>query len=58
MHVDVSAAEVNAEDYAGLVVPGGRAPEYIRMYDETVKLVQDFFKAGKPVAVICHGLQF
>lgn len=50
-------AEVNADDYAGLVIPGGRAPEYIRMYDETIKLVQDFFESGKPVAVICHGLQ-
>lgn len=57
IQVDVSVAEVNADDYAGLVVPGGRAPEYIRMYDETIKLVQDFFEAGKPVAVICHGLQ-
>lgn len=55
--VDVSMSEVKADDYAGLVVPGGRAPEYIRMYDETIKLVQDFFAAGKPVAVICHGLQ-
>jgi protease I len=40
-----------------LVVPGGRAPEYIRMYDDTIKIVQDFFAAGKPVAAICHGLQ-
>lgn len=55
--VDISVDEVNPDDYAGLVVPGGRAPEYIRMYDNTIKLVQDFFKAGKPVAVICHGLQ-
>jgi protease I len=55
--VDIPLAEVNSHDYAGLVVPGGRAPEYIRMYDETIKLVQDFFEAGKPVAVICHGLQ-
>ncbi|WP_410509122.1 DJ-1/PfpI family protein [Methanosarcina hadiensis] len=55
--VDISVDEVNPDDYAGLVVPGGRAPEYIRMYDNTIKLVQGFFKAGKPVAVICHGLQ-
>ncbi|MDD2613769.1 MAG: DJ-1/PfpI family protein [Methanosarcina sp.] len=55
--VDVSVAEVNVDDYAGLVVPGGRAPEYIRMYDDTIKIVQDFFAAGKPVAAICHGLQ-
>jgi len=43
--VDIPLAEVNSHDYAGLVVPGGRAPEYIRMYDETIKLVKDFFEA-------------
>lgn len=55
--VDISVDEAKADNYAGLVVPGGRAPEYIRMYSDTIKLVQDFFAAGKPVAVICHGLQ-
>ncbi len=55
--VDIPAAEAKAEDYAGLVVPGGRAPEYIRMYDEVIALVQAFFAAGKPVAAICHGTQ-
>lgn len=55
--VDIAAKDARADDYAGLVVPGGRAPEYIRLYDEAVKLVQDFFAAGKPVAAICHGTQ-
>lgn len=55
--VDKAAADVRADDYVGLVIPGGRAPEYIRMYPETIKLVQDFFAAGKPVAAICHGSQ-
>jgi protease I len=55
--VDISTAEVNIEDYAGLIVPGGRAPEYIRMYEEPIEIVQDFFSAGKPVASVCHGLQ-
>lgn len=55
--VDIPASEVNVNEYEGLVVPGGRAPEYIRMYDDTLELVQDFFTAGKPVAAICHGLQ-
>jgi protease I len=55
--VDIAAADAKAEDYVGLVVPGGRAPEYIRMYDETIKLVQDFFAMGKPVAAVCHGTQ-
>jgi protease I len=55
--VDVSVAKVNVDDYAGLVIPGGRAPEYIRMYDEAIKITQDFFAAGKSVAAICHGPQ-
>jgi len=55
--VDIPTAEVDVKDYAGLVVPGGRAPEYIRMYEEPIKIVQDFFVAEKPVTSICHGLQ-
>ncbi len=55
--VDVAAADAREADYAGLVIPGGRAPEYIRMYDEVLALVKAFFAAGKPVASICHGNQ-
>lgn len=55
--VDIAAKDANVQDYVGLVVPGGRAPEYVRMYGEAVRLVQDFFAAGKPVAAICHGTQ-
>lgn len=55
--VDVAAKDAKAADYVGLVVPGGRAPEYIRMYDEVTALVKEFFAAGKPVAAICHGTQ-
>jgi protease I len=55
--VDVAASEAKASDYVGLVIPGGRAPEYIRMYEEAVQLVRDFFATGKPVAAICHGTQ-
>lgn len=55
--VDIAAADVNPDDYVGLLIPGGRAPEYIRMYDEVIKIVQDFFAADKPVAAVCHGTQ-
>ena len=55
--VDVSINDINADDYVGLVVPGGRAPEYIRMHEDAVKVVKDFFAVDKPVAVVCHGLQ-
>nr|WP_092070258.1 DJ-1/PfpI family protein [Dendrosporobacter quercicolus]NSL48179.1 DJ-1/PfpI family protein [Dendrosporobacter quercicolus DSM 1736]SDM08176.1 protease I [Dendrosporobacter quercicolus] len=55
--VDIPAAEVKAGEYAGLVIPGGRAPEYIRMYDEAISIVRNFFAADKPVAAVCHGPQ-
>ncbi|MFC4356332.1 DJ-1/PfpI family protein [Halobium salinum] len=49
--------EVDPADYDGLVVPGGRAPEYLRTYDEVLDVVRHFFKAEKPVATTCHGPQ-
>ncbi len=48
---------VQTADYAGLVIPGGRAPEYLRLNSAVLKIVQEFAEAGKPVAAICHGLQ-
>ena len=50
-------ASVNEADYAGLVIPGGRAPEYIRLNDRVLAIVKHFFDRNKPVAVICHGPQ-
>ena len=44
-------------DYDGLVIPGGRAPEYLRTVAGVVPLVQAFVAAGKPIAAICHGAQ-
>lgn len=49
--------EVAAEKYDALVIPGGRAPEYLRLNPAVIKLVQDFAGAGKPIAAICHGPQ-
>ena len=46
---------VKVEDYAGLVIPGGRAPEYIRLNSKVIELVKAFDEAGKPIAAICHG---
>jgi protease I len=54
--VDKVVGDVSAEDYDGLVLPGGVAnPDYLRMNDEAVDFVRDFFKQQKPVAAICHG---
>jgi protease I len=55
--LNASFADVNPEAYDALVVPGGRAPEYIRLNDRVLEIARHFFEAGKPVAAICHGLQ-
>jgi len=46
---------VNPEDYDGLVLPGGRAPEYVRLHPRVREIVKHFVDAGKPIAAICHG---
>jgi len=49
--------EVQAEDYDALVIPGGRAPEYIRLNGRVLEIVRHFAEADKPIAAICHGPQ-
>ena len=54
--VDVTAADADAGDYDGLVLPGGVAnPDILRTEPEAVAFARAFFEAGKPVGVICHG---
>lgn len=48
---------VNADDYVGLVIPGGRAPEYLRLNENVLAVVRAFAKSEKPIAAICHGAQ-
>lgn len=55
--LNATFGEVKAEDYDALVIPGGRAPEYIRLNPNVIKIVQHFGAAGKPIAAICHGPQ-
>jgi protease I len=49
--------EIRAEDYDALVIPGGRAPEYIRLNPKVLDIVRHFSQAGKPIAAVCHGAQ-
>jgi protease I len=49
--------EVKPESYDALVIPGGRAPEYIRLNEKVLDMVRHFSKAKKPIAAICHGAQ-
>jgi len=55
--LNASFAEVKPENYDALVIPGGRAPEYLRLNPKVIELVRHFFTAKKPVAAICHGAQ-
>jgi protease I len=48
---------VNPGDYDGLVIPGGRAPEYLRLNDRVLEIVRHFAENNKPIAAICHGAQ-
>jgi protease I len=53
---DGVVSEASADDYDGLVLPGGVAnPDYLRMDEGAVAFIRAFFEAGKPVAAICHG---
>jgi len=55
--INANFDEVKAGSYDALVLPGGRAPEYLRMNDKVLAIVRHFFDAGKPVASLCHGAQ-
>lgn len=48
---------VQLDDYDGLVLPGGRAPEYLRLNQDVLGMVRHFAEANKPIAAICHGPQ-
>jgi protease I len=52
---DIEASEVSADDFSGLVVPGGWAPDKLRRYPSVLKLVRGMHEQGKIVATICHG---
>ena len=49
--------EIQPEAYDALLIPGGRAPEYLRLNERVLDIVRHFAQADKPIAAICHGLQ-
>ncbi|GGF26628.1 DJ-1/PfpI family protein [Echinicola rosea] len=55
INADIDAIDLSG--YDGLYVPGGRAPEYLRLEQKVLDIVKHFFDADKPVAAICHGIQ-
>ncbi|MBA3314132.1 MAG: DJ-1/PfpI family protein [Planctomycetota bacterium] len=54
--LNATFAETDESKYDALVVPGGRAPEYIRLNERVLAIVRHFAERGKPIASICHGL--
>jgi len=55
--INADFAAVKVEDYDALVIPGGRAPEYIRLNERVLEIVRGFAASNKPIASICHGQQ-
>jgi len=55
--LNATFADVRPEEYDALVIPGGRAPEYLRLNSQVLRTVRHFFDENKPVAAICHGPQ-
>jgi protease I len=54
--VDREVSDASVDDYDGLILPGGVAnPDNLRVDADVIKFLQDYFKTGKPVGVICHG---
>ena len=55
--LNATFAQIKPEAYDALVIPGGRAPEYLRLNEQVLKMVRHFADAAKPIAAICHGIQ-
>lgn len=57
IQANLSVSEVIPDKYDGLILPGGTAPEKLRQNSDVIRIVEEFAKAGKPIAAICHGQQ-
>jgi protease I len=55
--LNATFADISVESYDALLIPGGRAPEYLRLNPQVLAMVQHFANTGKPIAAICHGAQ-
>ena len=57
MQSDIAFRDINPEEYAGLLVSGGRAPEYIRYDEHLLSTVRWLTEAGRPIGSVCHGIE-
>ncbi|MCH2129099.1 MAG: DJ-1/PfpI family protein [Pirellulaceae bacterium] len=54
---DIAFADIRPEEYAGLLVSGGRAPEYIRDDEDLIRVVRSIAETGRPIGSVCHGIE-
>lgn len=54
---DIAFRDIREEEYLGLVLSGGRAPEYIRYDEDLMRITSHFAQTGKPIGVVCHGIE-
>jgi protease I len=57
INADVTFAEIQPEEYAGIFFSGGRAPEYIREDEDLLNVTRYFFEKNLPIASVCHGVE-
>ena len=57
LKADVAFRDVDPAEYVGVFVSGGRAPEYLRYDEDLMRIMRHFSEAGKPIAVVCHGIE-
>lgn len=57
MTADIGFADVDPAEFVGMVITGGRAPEYLRYNPDLLRITKAFFAASKPVASVCHGIE-
>lgn len=57
MRADVAFADIDPDEYDGMVISGGRAPEYLRYEADLLRVTKAMFAANKPVASVCHGIE-
>lgn len=54
---DIAFRDIRPEEYAGMIISGGRAPEYLRYDEDLLRIVRYFFDKGLPVGSVCHGIE-
>lgn len=54
---DLAFRDVKSKDYLGLIISGGRAPEYLRYDEDLLRITREFMRDGKPVGAVCHGIE-